>query len=151
MKNAMLCALSLFLTSGMLSQSQESAKTVYKDPNASVPDRVRDLLNKMTVEEKVAQLESGWTLPAFGSLKIPSVIDQDHVNEALAKKIAGNGLGTYAFLDEFLGMGTQLNPRSGAQHRNLFQSWVLKNTRLGIPVLFHGEALHGAGGCGRNR
>ena len=144
MKKAMLCVLSLFLTSGMLSQSQESAKTVYKDPNASVPDRVRDLLSKMTVEEKVAQLESGWTLPAFGSLKIPSVIDQDHVNEALAKKIAGNGLGTYAFLDEFLGMGTELNPRSGAQHRNLFQSWVLKNTRLGIPVLFHGEALHGA-------
>ncbi len=69
MKNAMLCALSLFLTSGMLSQSQESAKTVYKDPNASVPDRVRDLLSKMTVEEKVAQLESGWTLPAFGSLQ----------------------------------------------------------------------------------
>lgn len=44
-------------------------------------DRVRDLLSKMTIDKKVAQLESGWTLPAFGSFKMPSVIDKDHVNE----------------------------------------------------------------------
>jgi beta-glucosidase len=35
-------------------------------------------------------------------------------------------------------------PREGAENRNLLQAWVMKNTRLGIPVLFHGEALHGA-------
>ena len=144
MKKSVLCVFCMFLVFGCLAWSQEGTKAIYKDPNSAIPDRVRDLLSKMTVEEKVAQLESGWTLPTIGSFKIPSVIDKDHVNEALAKKIAGNGLGTYAFLDEFTGMGDSLTPQSGAQHRNLIQAWVIKNTRLGIPILFHGEALHGS-------
>ena len=62
----------------------------------------------------------------------------------MVKKMAGNGLGTFALLDEFTGNGRPADPRRGAQHRNLLQAWVLKNTRLGIPILFHGEALHGA-------
>ena len=144
MKRALLlvlCWLAIFPSVGW---SQEVAKALYKDPKAPIPDRVRDLLGRMTVEEKVAQLESGWTLPPFGTFQIPSPIEGEHVNEAMAKKIAGNGLGTYAFLDEFLGTGGPHNPRLSAQHRNLLQSWVIKNTRLGIPILFHGEALHGA-------
>jgi len=144
MKKAILCVVCLFSIVAPFASSQEGKKAVYKDPNAAVPDRVRDLLRQMTVEEKVAQLESGWTLPAFGSFKIPSAIEDNHVNEAVARKIAANGLGTYAFLDEFLGLGGPANPRLGAQHRNLLQEWVVKNTRLGIPILFHGEALHGA-------
>ena len=128
---------------GSSAWSQEGGRAVYKDPNAPIQDRVRDLLGKMTVEEKVAQLEGGWNLPAFGSIKLATIFEQDHLNEAMVKKFAANGLGTYAFLDEFTGM-EGVNPRLGAQHRNLLQSWILKNTRLGIPVLFHGEALHGA-------
>jgi beta-glucosidase len=124
--------------------SQESAKAIYKDPNAAISDRVRDLLSRMSVEEKVAQLESGWNLPGFGSFKLPTIFEQDHLNDAMVKKMAGHGLGTYAFLDEFLGMGGPANPRLGVQRRSLLQSWVIKNTRLGIPILFHGEALHGA-------
>jgi len=126
-----------------LAFSQDTSKAVYKDPKAAVADRVRDLLSRMTVEEKVAQLESGWTLPAFGTFRIPSPLEGDQVNEALAKKIAGNGLGTYAFLDEFTGTGSS-SPRASAHHRNILQEWILKNTRLGIPIMFHGEALHGA-------
>jgi len=137
----LLCSLAILPA---LTWSQDSAKAIYKDPKAAIPDRVRDLLGKMTLEEKVAQLEGGWTLPAFGTFQIPSPVEGDHINEAMAKKIVGNGLGTYAFLDEFLGTGGQHNPRTGAQHRNLLQSWVMKNTRLGIPIMFHGEALHGA-------
>ena len=144
MKKAVLCIVCLFSIVAPFASSQEGKKAVYKDQSAAVPDRVRDLLSQMTVEEKVAQLESGWTLPAFGSFKIPSAIEDNHVNEAVARKIAANGLGTYAFLDEFLGLGGPANPRLGAQHRNLLQEWVIKNTRLGIPILFHGEALHGA-------
>jgi beta-glucosidase len=126
------------------SHSQQEAKAIYKDANASTPDRVQDLLGKMTVEEKVAQLESSWVLPPFGNFKVPSPIEGDHVNEAMVKKIAGNGLGTFAFLDEFLGTRESSDPRVGAKNRNLLQAWVLKNTRLGIPIMYHGEALHGA-------
>ena len=131
-----ICCLQIFHCTGW---SQEKGNALYKDAKAPIPDRVRDLLGRMTVEEKVAQLESGWTLPAFGTFQIPSPIQGNQVNEAMAKKIAGNGLGTYAFLDEFLGTGGPHNPRLSAQHRNLLQSWVIKNTRLGIPIMFHGK------------
>ena len=138
---AVICLLVLGAT---CARSQREAQAIYMDPQAPIPDRVRDLLGRMTVDEKVAQLESGWTLPAFGTFKVPSPIEGNRVNEAVAAKIAGNGLGTYAFLDEFLGSNPTASPRVGAQRRNLLQSWVMKNTRLGIPILFHGEALHGA-------
>ncbi|MGE5327089.1 MAG: glycoside hydrolase family 3 N-terminal domain-containing protein [Deltaproteobacteria bacterium] len=144
MKKTLLCAFCMLIFPGSLGLAQDNAKTIYRDPNAAVADRVRDLLGRMTVEEKVAQLESGWVLPSLGSLRFPSPFENDHVNESLVKRMAGNGLGTFAFLDEFTGAGGPANPRLGAHHRNLLQAWVMKNTRLGIPIMFHGEALHGA-------
>jgi beta-glucosidase-like glycosyl hydrolase len=143
-KKAALLILCSFLALHPICFSQSDSNAVYKNPKSPIPLRVRDLLGRMTLEEKVAQLESGWTLPAFGNFKLPSAVEGDHVNEALAQKIAGNGLGTYAFLDEFTGTSGSGGPRAAAQHRNVLQAWVLKNTRLGIPILFHGEALHGA-------
>ena len=122
--------------------SQQSKKPVYQNPEASVQDRVRDLLKRMTLEEKAAQLQSQWVLPPLG-IAAPSLFEKDHVNEALAKQTIGNGLGTFAFLDEFMSMNAG-SPREGAEKRNQLQNWVLKNTRLGIPIMFHGEALHGA-------
>jgi beta-glucosidase len=124
--------------------AQDDSKPVYKDPEANIPARVRDLISRMTVEEKVAQLESSWTMPAGGGLSTSAIFDKGQINDIVAKRIAGNGLGTYAFLDEFTSGGDAMNPRIGAQRRNLLQAWVLKNTRLGIPIMFHGEALHGA-------
>jgi beta-glucosidase len=144
MKRALVCLACLISLCGSVALSQENANPVYKDPKASIPDRVRDLLGRMTVEEKVSQLESNWTLPAFPGFKMPSPFEGDHLNEAITKKMAANGLGTFAQLDEFTGTSGPADPRRGAQKRNLLQAWVLKNTRLGIPILFHGEALHGA-------
>ncbi len=123
------------------SWSQQEDKPLYQDKNAPIPERVRDLLGRMTLEEKVAQLQSGMNMPAFGPAT-SSLFANDQLNEATVKQALSNGLGTYAFLDEFLGMSK--GPREGAMKRNLLQTWVMKNTRLGIPILFHGEALHGS-------
>ena len=101
MKKASLSVLLTFAIIRVVAWSQDNSNSIYKNPNAAIPERMSDLLGRMTVEEQVAQLESGWRLPAFGTFQIPSPIEGDHVNEAMAKKIAGNGLGTYAFLDEF--------------------------------------------------
>ena len=144
LKYATIFVMCLLSICNPLSNSQDNDKAVYKDPHAAVPDRVRDLLGRMTVEEKVAQLESGWVLPAGAGMPSSSMFSNGQLNEASAKKLAANGLGTYAFLDEFTSSGDTASPRTGAQRRNLLQAWVLKNTRLGIPIMFHGEALHGA-------
>ena len=124
-------------------RTQQEKKPVYSDPKAPIPARVRDLLGRMTVDEKVAQLQSGINFPGIFPMGGPSLFEKDHLNEAAVKQALGNGLGTYAFLDEFLSMNAG-GPREGAANRNLLQAWVIKNTRLGIPILFHGEALHGA-------
>jgi beta-glucosidase len=131
----------LFTFALQFSWSQQERKPVYQDKNAPIPERVRDLLGRMTLEEKVAQLQSGMNMPPFGPAA-PSLFANDQLNEAMVKQALGNGLGTYAFLDEFLGMSK--GPRDGVMRRNLLQTWVMKNTRLGIPILFHGEALHGS-------
>lgn len=83
MKKAALLILCSFLSLHVVCFSQSDSNAVYKNPKSPIPLRVRDLLNKMTVEEKVAQLESGWTLPAFGTFRLPSAVEGDHVNEAL--------------------------------------------------------------------
>jgi beta-glucosidase len=131
-----------FGTSGVFSQS---VAPIYKDPSAPIPARVRDLLSRMTLEEKVVQLESGMNAPIFAGVTPPSIFEGDHLDEPLAQKLLANGLGTYSFLDEFTSLVDGLQPaRTGAHHRNLLQTWVMKNTRLGIPIMFHGEGLHGA-------
>lgn len=132
----------VLLSASMAGAQQE--KPLYRDPTASIPARVQDLLAKMTVEEKVAQLEGNWELPAFGNFKIPTIFVGDRLDEAMARSKLGNGIGTYVLLGEFTGTSGPANPRIGAEQRNLLQAWVAKNTRLGIPIMFHGEALHGA-------
>lgn len=145
MKFARYSAVCLFALTLSPAWSQQSSPPVYKDSAAPITARVQDLLSKMTLEEKVAQLESQWHLPpsfAIGPMKAPTLVEGGHVNDEAAKEILGNGIGSYVFLDDFMG-GTE-TPRDGVVVRNLMQHWVVEKTRLGIPILFHGEALHGA-------
>jgi beta-glucosidase len=145
MKHNFVSVISLFLVAALSALPRDSPKPIYQDPNAPVRDRVRDLLNRMTLEEKVAQLESGCNYPDLPGTTSPSAFDKDHLNEALARKLLANGLGTYCFLDEFTSLVEGPVPAWTAAHqRNLLQHWVMTNTRLGIPIMFHGEALHGA-------
>jgi hypothetical protein len=46
-------------TSTSTSTSLPSGRPLYKDPNAPIEDRIKDLLPRMTIEEKVAQLIQG--------------------------------------------------------------------------------------------
>lgn len=58
-----------------------------------------------------------------------------------SRRALGNGLGTSSVIGLTLG---EDSPAGVATVINSVQEWVLDNTRLGIPVLFHGEAFHGA-------
>ncbi len=124
----------LFLTVVCMAADE---KPVYKDEKAPVDARVKDLLGRMALEEKVAQLVSSMNVPGM-----VGVLGPQGINAEAAKKTLGNGLGTMAFMGDFF--GTAGTPRQAAIDRNHVQKWVLENTRLGIPILFHGEALHGA-------
>src|SRR4051794_791860 len=93
----------------------------YRDPSLPIEERVRDLLQRMTLEEKAAQ-----TASPFGT-----VVDVHHPPKTGWGSITA-GLSTLG-----------LPPRQAAQRANELQRMHVERTRLGIPVLFSEEALLG--------
>ncbi len=110
----------------------------YRDPKLPVEQRVADLLSRMTLEEKVAQMEGAWENRQFFSDSKTLFVDQDgNFIPENATALLKNGLGEISRPSEKRG------PRQMAIYTNTVQKWVKENTRLGIPVLFHDECLHG--------
>jgi beta-glucosidase len=109
-----------------------SQNPVYRNPNLSVEQRVSDLLNRMNLEEKVAQTLSIWKKES------DLIIDeQGHFSPQKAEKVLKYGLGQ-------ISRGNQKkNPKESAVFLNTIQKFLIENTRLGIPVICHEEALHG--------
>jgi beta-glucosidase len=107
----------------------------YKQAGLPIEDRVRDLLSRMTVEEKARQLDM------YRGVS-PSVQDD-------AQK-AGDDIKAHGFRPEeaekvwgSLGVGSIHDLYGQPELNNAIQTWVIKNTRLGIPALFAEEGLHG--------
>ena len=110
----------------------------YRDPKLPVEQRVSDLLSRMTLEEKLAQMEGAWENPQFINQQQAFFVDDK--GAFLSEKAAvvlKNGLGEISRPSEGRG------PRAMAEFTNAVQKWVKENTRLGIPVVFHDECLHG--------
>ena len=120
------------------------AKAKYLDAKLPVEKRVADLLSRMTLEEKIAQL-SGYWFPKSG------VFVDDQLRPALgdkAKAVLANGLGEISRPSENEDRKKNLGPRQEAELTNALQKFVIENTRLGIPLLNHEEGLHGMQGVG---
>ncbi|HTY00895.1 MAG TPA: glycoside hydrolase family 3 N-terminal domain-containing protein [Bacteroidota bacterium] len=110
----------------------------YKNPSLAIDDRVDDLLQRMSLEEKVAQMKCVWRLK--GELLL-----DEHGNPDVARfrKNLPHGVGQIARLSDTNG---GLTARETAEFANAIQRMVIANTRLGIPVIFHEECLHGLAG-----
>src|SRR5213595_356001 len=107
------------------------ARAPYLDPSLPIERRVDDLLGRMTLEEKVAQMLCLWQGKR-------AITDRDgRFDPARAPQWFRIGIGRIERTNE--GHGA----RAQAEYTNAIQRWVKEHTRLGIPVLFHEEALHG--------
>lgn len=110
----------------------------YKNASLPVEDRIADLLPRMTLEEKVAQLTSTMEMLGFGSNAQASFVDKE--GNFLPERAAGifkHGIG------QISRPSGRRGPKEMAEFTNTVQKWMIENTRLGIPVMFHEEALHG--------
>jgi beta-glucosidase len=120
--------------------SEPRASMPYRDATRSVDDRVADLLGRMTLEEKVAQLVGLWQ-------KKPQIQDADgRFDPAKAKALLEHGIGEISRPSETnmpAGKKADRTAREHAEYVNAIQHWLIDNTRLGVPALFHDEALHG--------
>jgi beta-glucosidase len=116
------------------------AKAKYLDPKLPIDKRVADLLARMTLEEKIAQLHGYW-FPKSG------VLVDDQLRPALgndkAKALLAHGLGEISRPSENEDRKKNLGPRQMAELTNALQKYVIEQTRLGIPLLNHEEGLHG--------
>src|SRR5580698_5895463 len=137
----------VFLTATLLASIPASARPshdqpIYKDPNAPVEQRVEDLLSRMTLEEKIAQITCIW------NRKQEILTPSGDFDAAKAKQVFPAGIGQVARPSDIRGSGSPYehpfrNARETVTLVNAIQHYAMKDTRLGIPVLFHEEGLHG--------
>src|SRR5437867_4019285 len=125
----MLLGLALFADTASAQVSQ--ARPPYSNPTLPIERRVDDLLARMTLEEKVGQMLCLWQGKR-------AITDRDaRFDPSRAPKWFRIGVGRIERPGE--GHGA----RAEAEFTNAIQRWVKEHTRLGLPVLFHEEALHG--------
>ncbi len=107
----------------------------YRNAGQTVDDRVADLLGRMTLEEKVAQMLCVW-----GQKKAMFLDDEGNLSSENLGRNLRHGLGQIARLSDTNG---GKDPREMAELANSLQKFFVEETRLGIPVIFHEECLHG--------
>ncbi len=115
---------------------------IYKNPAISAARRVKDLLSHMTLEEKAAQMTCVW------QKKSDTLVDADgnfNLKKAKAAFKKGHGLGQVGRPSD---AGKGKNAREMAGLTNAIQKFFIENSRLGIPVMFHEECLHGHAAIG---
>ncbi|MBX2998292.1 MAG: glycoside hydrolase family 3 C-terminal domain-containing protein [Caldilineaceae bacterium] len=104
---------------------------LYGDAQRSVEERVDDLLGRMTLAEKIAQL---------GSLWVYEIQDDDQsLSRTRLDARLGEGIGQITRLAG----GSSLGPVQTAQLANAIQRYFVEETRLGIPALIHDECCSG--------
>ncbi|WP_236262930.1 glycoside hydrolase family 3 N-terminal domain-containing protein [Aggregatimonas sangjinii] len=138
MKNTLLSlTLTLIFISAGFAQKEEMA---YKDASLTIEERVADLLPRMSIDEKVAQMRIfhaniGIEANDKGKLQL-----SERVIEKLKIGIAG-----------IKNPGEHLSPLAAAKLNNELQEYIIKNNRWGIPALFVTESYNGvdAEGCTR--
>ncbi|MEX3856836.1 glycoside hydrolase family 3 N-terminal domain-containing protein [Paraburkholderia sp. BR10923] len=119
---------------------RQSEMPLYRSPAATVEERVADLLARMTLDEKIAQLHAAWlVLSADGNHKARSIDFAQSANQITVDEILQYGLGQ---ITRPLGTHT-VDPKEGVRALNELQRKMVEDTRLGIPVMAHEECLVG--------
>jgi beta-glucosidase len=101
---------------------------------------VNDLLSKMTLEEKVAQMRMFHAMKGIELDENDNLVLSDDVKERLKYGIAG-----------IKNPGEHYSPERSAKLNNQLQKYIIENNRLGIPTFFVTESYNGvdAEGCTR--
>jgi beta-glucosidase len=122
---------------------------VYKNPAVPAARRVKDLLSRMALEEKAAQMICVWQEKTTKLLDAAGNFDFKKAKAAFKK---GHGLGQVGRPSDAGSVpsnaGVGKNARETAKLANAIQKFFIERSRLGIPVMFHEECLHGHAAIG---
>lgn len=103
---------------------------VYARSGASIENRVDDLVARMTIREKIAQLTGFW-VPAPAAL----IATGDLFSPEFYRKKFPDGIGSIG--------PSNISLSHDIRYRNAVQKFLREQTRLGIPAIFHDEGAHG--------
>ena len=119
-KKVLILGLSLLGVTHSLSSKDKKSIPLYKDAKAPIEKRIDDLISRMTLEEKILQLNQ-YTLGRNNNV--------NNVGEEV-KKVPSE-IGSLIYFD--------INP----ELRNSMQKKAMEESRLGIPIIFGYDAIHG--------
>jgi beta-glucosidase len=102
-------------------------KPAYKDPSLSAEKRADDLISRMTLDEKVAQTFC---------LSADQFLRNGEIDSVMLTNVLKNGFGQIRDC-------WSTSEKNTVKINNRIQKYLSENTRLGIPVIIHGEGLHG--------
>jgi beta-glucosidase len=129
----------IFVTFTLLASSLVFSQIpLYKEASQPVEARVTDLLGQMTVEEKVGQMtqinitrlmgDSEWVRGPLDEAWLKRILVDSHVGSLLS----GGGMAP-----------VPNTPESWGEMTNTLQRYALENSRLGIPIIYGIDAVHG--------
>lgn len=113
---------------------------VYRNPDQPLDARVKDLLSRMTLEEKIGQMHAVWLiLTEDGNHEVRSDSFTGASDPETLRAMLKNGLGQVT-----RPLGTRaIDAVTGVRALNRLQKTMVEETRLGIPVIAHEECLSG--------
>jgi beta-xylosidase len=117
-----------------------TAPEIWRDPACPVAERIADLLPRMTLEEKIAQLGSVWMgATADGDGGVAPMQDQFSHELAPLDELIKNGMGQLTRV-----YGTRpVEPAAGMRALAALQARIVAASRFGIPAVAHEECLTG--------
>jgi len=127
---------------GWIDFNKNGKMDVFEDPSQPIDKRIADLLSQMTVEEKTCQLAT-----LYGYKR---VLKEEMPAESWKNEVWKDGV---ANIDEELNNLTSHTDAAPTQYSfpyskhaaaiNTIQKWFVEQTRMGIPVDFTNEGIHG--------
>jgi beta-glucosidase len=118
-------------------RSKSKTKSAYLNSEFSPERRTRDLLSRMTLREKVAQMLCIWEKKASKLVDAQGNFDAQKAKANFKDRL---GIGQVGRPSD---AGGGRNARQMAELTNAIQKFFVENSRLHIPVIFHEECLHG--------
>ena len=113
-----------------MKNASQQEHALYRDSTQSIETRVHDLVARMTLDEKCAQLGSYWVF---------ELLDNFAFSDGRAAKLLSAGIGQITRI----GGASILRPNEAAELANTIQKYLLEQTRLGIPAIVHEECCSG--------
>ena len=110
--------------------AQKESRAPYLEPAHSTEERLHDLLSRMTLDEKLAQLGAVWVF---------ELLDNSAFSPEKARAQIGHGIGQITRISG----ATTLEPSASAELANRIQRFLVEDTRLGIPAIVHEECCSG--------